>query len=60
MEIPAKAKPLIEVVTIGINARTTIEIEAGLNIEMEGTSAAKLIFSDNGNSTHPRSISSNP
>jgi hypothetical protein len=37
-----------------------IEIKGGWGIEMESTSAAKLTFSDDSNSTHPRSISTSP
>lgn len=60
VEITGKAKPFIKAEAIRGNTRTTIEIKAGPGIEMEGSSAAKLIFNDDSNSTHLRSTSSNP
>jgi hypothetical protein len=60
MEITAKAKPFILAEAMRVNAKTTIEIEAGSATEMGGTSATKSILRDNSNYTLPRSTSSSP
>jgi uncharacterized protein involved in type VI secretion and phage assembly len=49
MEMTAKTKLSIKAQNIKINAKTTIDIKAGSDIKMEGSSAAKLTSSDNSN-----------
>jgi uncharacterized protein involved in type VI secretion and phage assembly len=49
MEITAKTKLTIKAQNIKINAKTTIDIKAGADLTMEGTSAAKLTSSGNSN-----------
>jgi uncharacterized protein involved in type VI secretion and phage assembly len=49
MELTAKTKLSIKAQNIKINAKTTIDIKAGSDLQMEGTSAAKLTSSDNSN-----------
>jgi len=46
MEITAKTKLSIKGENIKINAKTTIDMKAGSDLQMEGTSAAKLTSSD--------------
>ncbi|MBC7973803.1 MAG: hypothetical protein H7138_02375, partial [Myxococcales bacterium] len=53
MEITAKEKLTIKAQNIKINAKTTIDIKAGTDIKMEGSSAAKLTASDNSNYDAP-------
>jgi uncharacterized protein involved in type VI secretion and phage assembly len=54
MEITAKAKLTIKAVNIKINAKTTIDMKAGSDLQMEGSSAAKLTSSDNSNYDAPK------
>jgi uncharacterized protein involved in type VI secretion and phage assembly len=54
MEITAKTKLSIKGENIKINAKTTIDIKAGSDLKMEGTSAAKLTSSDNSNYDAPK------
>jgi uncharacterized protein involved in type VI secretion and phage assembly len=54
MEITAKTKLSIKAKNIKINAKTTIDIKAGTDLTMEGTSAAKLTSSDNSNYDAPK------
>jgi uncharacterized protein involved in type VI secretion and phage assembly len=54
MEITAKTKLSIKAQNIKINAKTTIDMKAGSDIKMEGTSAAKLTSSDNSNYDAPK------
>lgn len=54
MEITAKTKLSIKAQNIKINAKTTIDIKAGTDFQMEGTSAAKLTSSDNSNYDAPK------
>jgi uncharacterized protein involved in type VI secretion and phage assembly len=54
MEITAKTALTIKAQNIKINAKTTIDIKAGSDIKMEGTSAAKLTSSDNSNYDAPK------
>ena len=49
MEITAKTKLSIKAQNIKINAKTTIDVKAGSDLTMEGSSAAKLTSSDNSN-----------
>ena len=49
LEITAKAKLVIKAANIKINAKTTIDMKAGADIKMEGSSAAKLTSSGNSN-----------
>lgn len=60
MEITAKAKLVITAEGIRVNTKTTVVSEECSGVEIGGTSAAESIFSDNSNSTQPRSTSSNP
>ncbi len=46
MEITAKEKLIIKAANIKINAKTTIDMKAGGDLKMEGSSAAKLTSSD--------------
>jgi uncharacterized protein involved in type VI secretion and phage assembly len=54
MEITAKEKLSIKGDNIKINAKTTIDMKAGADLKMEGTSAAKLTSSDNSNYDAPK------
>jgi uncharacterized protein involved in type VI secretion and phage assembly len=54
LEITAKTKLIIKAQNIKINAKTTIDMKAGADIKMEGTSAAKLTSSDNSNYDAPK------
>jgi uncharacterized protein involved in type VI secretion and phage assembly len=54
MEITAKTALTIKAQNIKINAKTTIDIKAGSDIKMEGSSAAKLTSSDNSNYDAPK------
>ncbi|HEU4726302.1 MAG TPA: phage baseplate assembly protein V [Kofleriaceae bacterium] len=54
MEITAKAKLSIKAQNIKINAKTTIDMKAGSDLKMEGSSAAKLTASDNSNYDAPK------
>jgi uncharacterized protein involved in type VI secretion and phage assembly len=54
MEITAKTKLSIKAENIKINAKTTIDMKAGTDIQMEGSSAAKLTSSDNSNYDAPK------
>lgn len=54
MEITAKTALTIKAQNIKINAKTTIDIKAGSDITMEGSSAAKLTSSDNSNYDAPK------
>jgi len=54
MEITAKTKLSIKAENIKINAKTTIDMKAGSDIQMEGSSAAKLTSSDNSNYDSPK------
>jgi uncharacterized protein involved in type VI secretion and phage assembly len=54
LQITAKAKLSIKAENIKINARTTIDMKAGSDIQMEGSSAAKLTSSDNSNYDAPK------
>jgi uncharacterized protein involved in type VI secretion and phage assembly len=54
MEITAKTALTIKAQNIKINAVTTIDIKAGSDLKMEGTSAAKLTSSDNSNYDAPK------
>jgi uncharacterized protein involved in type VI secretion and phage assembly len=49
MEITAKEKLSIKAANIKINAKTTIDMKAGSDVQMDGSSAAKLTSSDNSN-----------
>jgi len=54
MEITAKTALTIKAQNIKINAKTSIDIKAGSDIKMEGSSAAKLTSSDNSNYDAPK------
>jgi len=54
MEITAKTKLSIKAENIKISAKTTIDMKAGSDIQMEGSSAAKLTSSDNSNYDSPK------
>ena len=54
MEITAKTKLSIKAQNIKINAKTTIDMKAGTDIQMEGSSAAKLTSSNNSNYDAPK------
>ena len=54
MEITAKTKLTIKGENIKINAKTTIDMKAGSDLKMEGSSAAKLTASDNSNYDAPK------
>ncbi|HEX2692068.1 MAG TPA: phage baseplate assembly protein V [Kofleriaceae bacterium] len=54
MEITAKTKLSIKAENIKINAKTTIDMKAGSDLQMEGSSAAKLTSSDNSNYDAPK------
>ena len=54
MEITAKTALTIKAQNVKINAKTTIDIKAGSDIKMEGSSAAKLTSSDNSNYDAPK------
>ena len=54
MEITAKEKLSIKADNIKINATTTIDMKAGSDLQMEGTSSAKLTASDNSNYDAPK------
>ena len=54
MEITAKEKLSIKADNIKINAKTTIDMKAGTDLQMEGTSAAKLTASDEHNLDAPK------
>jgi uncharacterized protein involved in type VI secretion and phage assembly len=54
MEITAKTKLSIKAQNIKINAKTTIDMKAGSDLTMEGSSAAKLTSSDNSNYDAPK------
>ena len=54
MEITAKTKLSIKAENIKINAKTTIDMKAGTDVQMEGSSAAKLTSSDNSNYDAPK------
>lgn len=49
MEITAKTKLSIKGQNVKINAKTTIDIKAGSDLKMEGTSSAKLTSSNDSN-----------
>ena len=54
MEITAKEKLSFKADNIKINAKTTIDMKAGTDLQMEGTSAAKLTASDEHNLDAPK------
>jgi uncharacterized protein involved in type VI secretion and phage assembly len=54
MEITAKTKLTIKGENIKFNIKTTFDMKAGSDIQMEGTSAAKLTSSDNSNYDSPK------
>jgi uncharacterized protein involved in type VI secretion and phage assembly len=54
MEITAKTKLTIKAENIKINAKTTIDIKAGTDFQMEGSSAAKLTSSSESNYDAPK------
>jgi len=54
MEITAKEKLSVKAQNIKINAKTTIDMKAGSDIKMEGSSAAKLTSSDASNYDAPK------
>ena len=54
MEITAKTKLSIKADNIKINAKTTIDMKAGSDLQMEGTSAAKLTASSESNYDAPK------
>jgi len=54
MELTAKAKLTIKAENIKINAKTTIDIKAGSDLKMEGTSPAKLTSSQDSNYDAPK------
>jgi uncharacterized protein involved in type VI secretion and phage assembly len=54
LEITAKTKLSIQADNIKINAKTTINLKAGSDLKMEGTSAAKVTSSDNSHYDAPR------
>jgi uncharacterized protein involved in type VI secretion and phage assembly len=54
MEITAKEKLSIKAENVKINAKTTIDMKAGSDLKMEGSSAAKLTSSDNSNYDAPK------
>ncbi len=54
MEITAKTKLTIKGENIKINAKTTIDIKAGTDFQMEGTSSAKLTSSSESNYDAPK------
>jgi uncharacterized protein involved in type VI secretion and phage assembly len=54
MELTAKTKLSIKAENIKINAKTTIDIKAGSDLSMEGTSAAKLTSSQDSNYDAPK------
>ena len=54
MEITAKTKLSIKAENIKINAKTTIDIKAGSDFQMEGSSAAKLTASQESNYDAPK------
>jgi hypothetical protein len=54
MEITAKEKLSIKGENIKINAKTTIDMKAGSDLKMEGSSAAKLTASSEHNLDAPK------
>jgi len=54
MEITAKTKLTIKGENIKINAKTTIDMKAGSDLQMEGSSAAKLTSSQESNYDAPK------
>jgi uncharacterized protein involved in type VI secretion and phage assembly len=54
MEITAKTKLTIKGENIKFNIKTTFDMKAGSDIQMEGSSAAKLTSSDNSNYDAPK------
>jgi uncharacterized protein involved in type VI secretion and phage assembly len=54
MEITAKTKLIIKGENIKFNIKTTFDMKAGSDIQMEGSSAAKLTSSDNSNYDSPK------
>jgi uncharacterized protein involved in type VI secretion and phage assembly len=54
MEITAKTKLTIKAENIKINAKTTIDIKAGSDFQMEGSSSAKLTSSSESNYDAPK------
>jgi len=54
MEITAKEKLSVKAQNIKINAKTTIDMKAGSDLKMEGSSAAKLTSSDVSNYDAPK------
>jgi len=54
MEITAKTKLTIKGENIKINAKTTIDIKAGSDFQMEGSSTAKLTSSNESNLDAPK------
>jgi phage baseplate assembly protein gpV len=54
MEITAKTKLSIKGENIKINAKTTIDIKAGSDLQMEGSSSAKLTSSNESNYDAPK------
>lgn len=54
MEITAKTKLTIKGENIKINAKTTIDLKAGSDLQMEGASAAKLTSSSESNYDAPK------
>lgn len=54
MEITAKTKLSIKAENIKINAKTTIDIKAGSDFQMEGSSSAKLTASSENNLDAPK------
>jgi hypothetical protein len=54
MEITAKTKLSIKGENVKINAKTTIDIKAGSDLQMEGSSSAKLTSSQESNYDAPK------
>jgi len=54
MEITAKTKLTIKGENIKLNAKTTIDIKAGADLQMEGSSSAKLTSSQESNYDAPK------
>lgn len=54
LEVTAKTKLVIKGDNIKINAKTTIDIKAGADLQMEGTSSAKLTASSDSNYDAPK------
>ena len=54
LEITAKAKLSIKAANIKINAKTTIDLKAGSDLQMEGSSAAKVTSASDSNYDAPK------